>query len=206
MTNKMYKAIKQELEDNGELRLELCKEINSLDGNMDFVEVYDLEELASFTNAYELARTIIYGDVKDIVSPVRYNGYANLESVTNYELEEESEGYIDEIMQYILDEKICNFEIGEMLEDEDNFEELKVQLSENFINFYFDDYSSEVQIDWNYVQEINFNEDKVEKYANELVEYFEGEISSKYLDYMKESSREYAIQDIANFILERKED
>ena len=94
-------SMKTWLEENEEERLNICKSINDYDGSMDWADAWDLEELANCTDAYELARSIIYGDVTNIEDEVRYNGYGNLESVESYDLEEKSADYITEIIDFI---------------------------------------------------------------------------------------------------------
>ena len=54
-------------------------------------------------DAYTLASAIIYGDVKNLDLPVKFDGYANLKSIYPYDLEGESEDYIDEIIEHIDD-------------------------------------------------------------------------------------------------------
>lgn len=97
MREETRELLKNWLEENGEDRLTICREINSYDGSMDWADTYDLEELASCTDAYELARSIIYGNVTNIENEVRYDGYMNLENVDEYDLEKESADYITEI-------------------------------------------------------------------------------------------------------------
>ena len=101
MREETRELLKNWLEENSENRLTICREINSYDGSMDWADTYDLEELASFTSAYDLARAIIYGEVNNIEDEVRYNGYGNLETVDEYELEEESKNHIEEIIDFI---------------------------------------------------------------------------------------------------------
>lgn len=101
MREKTRELMREWLLENEDERLNICKEINSYDGSMDFSDIYYIEDLADFTKAYDLARAIIYGEVSSIEDPVRYNGYGNLESVDEYELKSESENYIEEIIDFI---------------------------------------------------------------------------------------------------------
>ena len=103
MNTKTQEVIKEYLLENPSERLQICKDINSHRNSMDFVETTTIQELAETMDAYELARAIIYGEVDNIDFDVRFNGYSNLESVTSYELEDESENYIQEIIDYIED-------------------------------------------------------------------------------------------------------
>jgi len=101
MREQTIEVMRTWLEENAEERLNICKSINSYDGSMDFCDTQDLEDIASYMDAYELARAIIYGNVSNIENEVRFNGYGNLESVDNYDLEKESADYITEIIDFV---------------------------------------------------------------------------------------------------------
>ena len=109
MKSKTIEVIKNYLLENPEERLQICKEIHSHRNSMDFVEITTIQELAETMNAYELARAIIYGDVDNIDLPVKFDGYANLKSIYICDLENESEDYISEIINYIDDYGIDEF-------------------------------------------------------------------------------------------------
>ena len=109
MKTKTRNVIENYLLENPEERLQICKEIDSYDGSMDFVRTTTIEELAETMNAYELARAIIYGNVDNVDFDVRFNAYSNLENVTSYDLENESESYIQEILEYIEENGIEEF-------------------------------------------------------------------------------------------------
>ena len=116
MREQTIEAMKTWLEENAEERLDICKSINSYDGSMDFSDFTYIEDLAEYTDAYELARSIVYGNVTSIENPVRYNGYANLENVYEYEIEEESENYISEIIDFIDSNGFSNLYCDELEE------------------------------------------------------------------------------------------
>ena len=109
MNTKTIEVIKNYLLENPSERLQICKEIDSYDGSMEFTRTTTIEELAETMDAYKLARAIIYGNVVNVESEVRFNGYANLENVTSYDLEDESESYIEEILDYIEENGIEEF-------------------------------------------------------------------------------------------------
>ena len=123
MKEQTYEAMKTWLEENAEERLDICKSINSYDGSMDFSDFTHIEDLAEYTDAYELARSIVYGNVTNIENPVRYNGYANLENVDEYEIEEESENYISEIIDFIDSNGFINIYCDELEEIYNELEE-----------------------------------------------------------------------------------
>ena len=126
MREETRELMKTWLEENAEERLNICKSINSYDGSMDWADSFDLEELASWTNAYDLARAIIYGNVTNVNDEVRYNGYGNLESVDSYDLEKESADYIEEIIDFIdsngFSDVDCD-ELEEIFDESENEEE-----------------------------------------------------------------------------------
>ncbi len=103
MKTKTVEIIRNYLLENPSKRLQICKEINSHKNSMDFVETTTIQELAETMDAYTLAGAIIYGDVKNLDLPVKFDVYANLKSVTSYDLKDESENYIQEIINYIDD-------------------------------------------------------------------------------------------------------
>ena len=121
MTNR-EKATEYLQENTSEL-LQACREANSHNGQFDFCDYYeDIEEVCDFMSGYELARAIIYGDVTNVIEPVRFNAYGNLENVTEYDLEQEALDYIDELLDFIEEypEEISNSELLEILEGEED--------------------------------------------------------------------------------------
>ena len=70
-------------------------------GGWEFVDTWDLEELcACYDNHYEVVRAVIYGNVTNCMDDVRYDGYGNLESVTEYDVIDDCLADID----YIIDD------------------------------------------------------------------------------------------------------
>ncbi len=113
-------AIKNYLLENPSKRLQICKEINSHRNSMDFVETTTIQELTETMDAYTLAGAIIYGDVKNLDLPVKFDGYANLKSIYICDLENESEDYISEIINYIDDygfQYINNIDLENLYDD-----------------------------------------------------------------------------------------
>lgn len=121
MTNR--EKATQYLQENTSELLQACREANSYNGQFDFCNYYeDIEEVCDFMSGYELARAIIYGDVTNVIEPVRFNAYGNLENVTEYDLEQEALDYIDELLDFIEEypEEISNSELLEILEGEED--------------------------------------------------------------------------------------
>ena len=88
---------------NGKDLLSICREACSWDGSFDFADAYDIEDLCSMMSAYDVARSIIYGDVTNVNDMVRFNAYGNLENVSEWDLEEEARDNIDEIADWLMD-------------------------------------------------------------------------------------------------------
>lgn len=120
MNTKTRNEIKNYLLENPSKRLQICKEINSHRNSMDFVETTTIQELAETMDAYTLAGAIIYGDVKNLDLPVKFDGYENLRSIYPHDLEDESEDYISEIINYIDDygfQYINNIDLENLYDD-----------------------------------------------------------------------------------------
>lgn len=84
--------------------LNICRDANCYDGSFDFCDAFDIEDLCSMADdKYELVRSVIYGNVTNVMDMVRYNAYGNLESVTEWDLEKECEESIDEIADWLMD-------------------------------------------------------------------------------------------------------
>ena len=111
MKTKTQEAIRNYLLENPSERLEICNEINCFNNSMDFVDTTTIQELAETMDAYTLASAIIYGDVKNLDLPVKFDGYANLKSIYPYDLEGESEDYIDEILKKYFEGNNDDFEL-----------------------------------------------------------------------------------------------
>ena len=65
-------------------------------------EVFDDEFFKIFfTNPYEAARATFFGEIQSWLDEyIRFNGYGNLESFTDYGAEKEAEEYVDDIYEY----------------------------------------------------------------------------------------------------------
>lgn len=87
----------------GESLLDIARAANSWDGSFDWCEAYDLDEIADMLAPTEFARAIIYGNVENINDPVRFNGYGNLETVKEWELEDIAEGETPELAAFVVD-------------------------------------------------------------------------------------------------------
>ena len=103
---KNYEEIKDYLLNHVDEIGDIIIEINSIDSSLDFLEYFDNDE--EFFNTYfynnptEAVRSAYYGDYNYCDKYVRFNGYGNLESFNDYDLEKESKEYINEIVNALL--------------------------------------------------------------------------------------------------------
>ena len=91
--------------ENMQKLLEMAREINAYDGNEDWADTFSIEDADDYMTLTpsEILRAIFFGDIEDGVgysdAQIRFNGYANIEIVSNYTLEKEAWGYKDDILE-----------------------------------------------------------------------------------------------------------
>lgn len=82
--------------------------VNSYSGAFGGLECFENDEYFFETYFYdrpfEVARSIFFGDYNYNDYYVRFNGYGNLESLSEYEYEKELEDYKKEILEALVDE------------------------------------------------------------------------------------------------------
>lgn len=80
--------------------LEMVKEVNGYNGDLEYLEFYDMEcfnELLYGLELEEIARRIFHGDFNPYHEYFKFNDYGNLESLSVYEVEKELLEYEQEI-------------------------------------------------------------------------------------------------------------
>ena len=80
--------------------LEMVQEVNGYNGALEYLEFFDMEcfnELMCGSYPDELARRIFHGDFNPNHEYFEFNGYGNLVSLSDYELERELLDYEEEI-------------------------------------------------------------------------------------------------------------
>ena len=102
---------------------EVVRELNGWNACLDYLDVYENDE--EFFNMFfegkpaELARAIYYGDFNYNDEYIKFNGYGNLESLSEYEYEEMLEENIEEItenlIEYVGHISIDNEELDDLL-------------------------------------------------------------------------------------------
>ena len=85
----------------------MISEINSIDGSLEYLEYWDNDEEVIDTffhnDPMEAVRRSDYGDYNYCDDFVRFNGYANLESFNDWELEKEYKEHIDDIVNALIE-------------------------------------------------------------------------------------------------------
>ena len=82
--------------------LTMVQEINAYNGSMEHLELYDMkmfDEIMSGFEPMEIALKTYFGTFNPNDDYFRFNGYANLESLSDYELEDELLNYENEIIE-----------------------------------------------------------------------------------------------------------
>ena len=103
----------------------IISDINSIDSSLDYLEYYENNEeffnTFFYNNPSEAVRSSFYGDYNYCDNWVKFDGYGNLKSVDDYELEKEYKYYIDEIIDSLLEHYqemiICDNELIKLIEE-----------------------------------------------------------------------------------------
>ena len=103
----------------------IISDINSIDGSLDFLEYWNNDEeffnTFFYNNPMEAVRSSFYGDYNYCDKYVKFDGYENLKSVDDYELEKEYKYYIDDITKSLLEHYqemiICDNELIKLIEE-----------------------------------------------------------------------------------------
>ena len=113
--------------ENVEYLMTIVNELNSWNGNLDNLRVYENDEeffgMFFQGNPMEVARAIYYGYYKYTDQYVRFNGYGNLESLDNFEYKEELKDNIEEILDELMENYNNIYLPAEIEEIFNNFEE-----------------------------------------------------------------------------------
>lgn len=101
------KATLENNKDNVELLKYLAREVNSYDGSLEHLDVYEFDD--EFFDTFfegkplEAARATFFGDIQNWMDEyIRFNGYGNLESLSDYAYDKEVQESADEIIEYAL--------------------------------------------------------------------------------------------------------
>ena len=124
----MKNKIKEMLKNDEYLTMDIVSQLNSLNGSFETYVLYNMEDFDEMMEGYtptELAQRIFFGDFDINHDYFYFNGYANLESICEYEMQGHFEPIIDEIVDSMLynyddlyiDDNNLNCLVGEYLEE-----------------------------------------------------------------------------------------
>ena len=98
--------LKEMLLNDKEMTLEICQSLNCWDGSLGEFNIYENDE--EFFNTcfegrpMEAVRAALYGEYKYMDPYVRFNNLGNLESLDKWDLSNDIEEYISDIMDSLL--------------------------------------------------------------------------------------------------------
>lgn len=87
--------------------LNLFREANSWDGSFDFVDAFDADYIDDFLcdmKPYDIMCRVVFGNVDTVNAMLRFDAYGNLESVHEFELEEECKSCIYDMARWLIDD------------------------------------------------------------------------------------------------------
>ena len=114
-----YEKIREYLLNNEETLLDVVSELNSWNGCLENLEFWENDEEffnTFFDNPMEAIRATYYGDYNYNDEYVKFNGYGNIDSYSEYERIEEIKDNIDDIVDNLI-ECYYNIYINEELEN-----------------------------------------------------------------------------------------
>ena len=117
MLSKMEKILRSDMH----LTMDIVGQLNSLNGSFETYTLYDMDDFNEIMEGYtptELAERIFFGDFNINDDYFYFNGYGNLESITEYDMEGHFEPIIDEIIDSML------YHYDDLYIDNDNLNDL----------------------------------------------------------------------------------
>lgn len=121
------KNVKNYLLENTDVMMDIVNELNNWDDSLDHLRAYDNDdeffEVFFERRPAEVAKAIHFGDFNYNDDYIRFNGYGNLETLTERQLVQEMRDNIDEIVDLLLTNKdniyIDDDELKGLLEEEE---------------------------------------------------------------------------------------
>ena len=117
----MLSKIEKILRSDMHLTMDIVGQLNSLNGSFETYTLYDMDDFNEIMEGYtptELAERIFFGDFNINDDYFYFNGYGNLESITEYDME----GHFEPIIDEIIDSMIYNY--NDLYIDNDNLNDL----------------------------------------------------------------------------------
>lgn len=105
----------------------MVQEVNSWDGRLDYLEFYENDD--DFFNLFfegrpaEAVRASYYGDYRYMDEYVRFNGYANLESLSDWDVEQELKESKMDIVEAYLDIRGSSIDIVQRVKEDTSIKE-----------------------------------------------------------------------------------
>lgn len=124
----MLSKIEKILRSDMHLTMDIVGQLNGLNGSFETYTLYDMDDFDMVMEGYtptELAQRIFFGDFNPNGDYFFFNGYANLESIYEWEMEDHFEMIIDEVVDSMIynyddlyiDDVNLNRLVGEYLEE-----------------------------------------------------------------------------------------
>ena len=124
----MLSKIEEMLKNDEYLTMDIVGQLNNLNGSFETYALYNMDDFDEVMRGYtptELAQRIFFGDFNINHDYFFFNGYANLESICEYEIQGHFEPIIDEIVDSMLyhyddlyiDDVNLNRLVGEYLDE-----------------------------------------------------------------------------------------
>ena len=104
----MLSKIEKILRSDMHLTMDIVGQLNSLNGSFETYALYDMDDFNEIMEGYtptELAERIFFGDFNINDDYFYFNGYGNLESITEYDME----GHFEMIIDEVVDSMIYNY-------------------------------------------------------------------------------------------------
>ena len=117
MLSKMEKILRSDMH----LTMDIVGQLNSLNGSFETYVLYNMDDFNEIMEGYtptELAERIFFGDFNINDDYFYFNGYGNLESITEYDME----GHFEMIIDEVVDSMIYNY--NDLDIDNDNLNDL----------------------------------------------------------------------------------
>ena len=105
----MKNKIKEMLKSDMYLTMDIVGQLNSLNGSFETYVLYNMDDFDEIMEGYtptELAQRIFFGDFNINHDYFYFNGYANLESINEWEMQ----GYFEPIIDEIVDSMLYNYD------------------------------------------------------------------------------------------------
>ena len=101
----MLSKIEKILRSDMHLTMDIVGQLNGLNGSFETYTLYNMEDFDMVMEGYtptELAQRIFFGDFNINHDYFFFNGYANLESIYEWEMEDHFEMIIDEVVDSMI--------------------------------------------------------------------------------------------------------